>query len=1369
MASKRVGTVEIGVRLTSAALEGDLRKVQSNLRKLGGSIKGYGTVISRNFSAPLALAGGAAIKFSVDFNKSMANVGTMLTGGEKQLNSYKKAIQDMAKANGESTKDLASGMYSVISAFGEGADNVKQLGVAAEAGIAGLSKTSDAVKLLSTVTKNYGDTSAPAMRESANMAFKAVRAGETTFQELAVAMGRVVPVVSTVGVKQKELWAIMATGAGIAGDTNKAVTGLTAATNQLLKPTELMRKIYKKLEVSSGRQLIAQKGLHGAFMAIKDSAQSMGKNLEDAVGSVEAFNFVAAVTGDDAAKTFTKNLATMSDGTDALGDAFRTQTEGIAKFGFELKRLGRQGEVILQKIGDALTDSVGADALVSVGKLLTVIENMVDAFSNASKATKEFSVAFAGITIALGPVLLGIGTLIKFLGSVLLFKVIVVTTAIAGMGAALYVLRDDIAEVAADIGTSWKIVHQYFVATFDLIERKAPMTGNLLRTAFEHPIANTVKILDTFYDTWIGIFRDLKDATINLVKDMFKGLQDEFDRFLDYNPKLGALWDKFIAKGVEAKGQIQAIKDETAAVEKQTQSALDVKKKWNEEFAKVTDLTTGMQMLNDAVKNGIIPASDLKTKTQELVKSLEAMDVAALAGSLLNTKLTPSLTTAAEATENLAIKLEDLKESMALSEAKGDFDIAISGSTQALETAGEKLQATMLEANKRANADMIKAAGKYGEDWAIEYTGLEYKRIMDKASEDRAKKIAEDEESAHKKSVDFWVSTFENAITGETFNLEDTFKQVAVGFAAEFMSGLTGDLFSGDIKNLGKDLAGSFLSGLESSGITGFFQDLGNMIFGEGTFGGAVDAIGAAKAGGAGGDAAAGGAAAGGWIALIAVIVANAIKGGYERYNEYKDSNPWSTSDQRLSAIHRGAHYGAADTFGLGEYGEKLAKFYEGNSSFGNMLEGAGGVLWEAAKLFHKAFGSMHGDTQQRKAMEKTMRDFIRERTDGQGLTIQDRNNQLVNMTDFSFRGEGGAKHQFDPGNPGDSFLQSLDADAQTTFTGIAKAFARIFDAPDDMNIGFFTELFAENMLGDIDNVRLMVRQLGLSFEELKGPMLDAALTGEISWLEFNSTVAALGEAFEPGLAAVGDMIGAFDNLVGSGGKGMAAAKSVQDLAVETLEAGGTELADLEQGLLAAGANAEDVQKIMEALANRGITSLDQLAGASDELAGSIAGDLEAVGFGFAEISNEIKDVRDAFQELEEIKLTTKELEVHVTATGDTAVLEGQALGGVFAAGKKLTEYAKGGVVHSPTLFAMGGGGKLGLMGEAGPEAIMPLARVGGKLGVYAQTDVRGGAGRTVVYNVDASGAAAGVREEVFAALDEIEASMSSRITEVMR
>ena len=65
------------------------------------------------------------------------------------------------------------------------------------------------------------------------------------------------------------------------------------------------------------------------------------------------------------------------------------------------------------------------------------------------------------------------------------------------------------------------------------------------------------------------------------------------------------------------------------------------------------------------------------------------------------------------------------------------------------------------------------------------------------------------------------------------------------------------------------------------------------------------------------------------------------------------------------------------------------------------------------------------------------------------------------------------------------------------------------------------------------------------------------------------------------------------------------------------------------------------------------------------------------------------------------------------------------ANGAAFSQGQVMP-FAKGGVVSSPVSFPMRGGA--GLMGEAGPEAILPLARgADGRLGVQA-----GGGGRTV-------------------------------------
>ena len=86
-------------------------------------------------------------------------------------------------------------------------------------------------------------------------------------------------------------------------------------------------------------------------------------------------------------------------------------------------------------------------------------------------------------------------------------------------------------------------------------------------------------------------------------------------------------------------------------------------------------------------------------------------------------------------------------------------------------------------------------------------------------------------------------------------------------------------------------------------------------------------------------------------------------------------------------------------------------------------------------------------------------------------------------------------------------------------------------------------------------------------------------------------------------------------------------------------------------------------------------------------------------------------------------------------ANGINGLFSGMSLfekGGAFSGGR-VTPFAQGGVVRGPTSFPMRGG--TGLMGEAGPEAIMPLTRgPDGRLGV-----ANAGGGRPVHVTMNVS------------------------------
>jgi hypothetical protein len=122
--------------------------------------------------------------------------------------------------------------------------------------------------------------------------------------------------------------------------------------------------------------------------------------------------------------------------------------------------------------------------------------------------------------------------------------------------------------------------------------------------------------------------------------------------------------------------------------------------------------------------------------------------------------------------------------------------------------------------------------------------------------------------------------------------------------------------------------------------------------------------------------------------------------------------------------------------------------------------------------------------------------------------------------------------------------------------------------------------------------------------------------------------------------------------------------------------------------------------------------------GLSSEVASGFVGDF---GFAALEASAMANVAADAFLEAA----------IQAAASQSVAAL-GAAKGRVFDGG--VSRFARGDVFNSPTLFkfASGGGFRTGLMGEAGPEAVMPLKRgKDGRLGVEAA----GGGGVSVVNN----------------------------------
>lgn len=330
-----------------------------------------GNTLTATVTAPLVAAGTAAVKQYMDLNKKLANIATLSIGDER-LQELKKGIQDVAIETAKYTDDIADGTYQVISAFGDADDTIDKVRINAKAAKAGLATTTDSINLTSAVTKGYGDTTAEAVEHVADLAFKTVELGQTTFPELASSIGKVVPQSKALGVSQDELFTIFATLTGVTGTASEVSTQLGAVYTGLMTPTEALKKKLNSLGYESGFAMVKANGFSGAMKILAEATGGSEEKLTELFSSKEAITAMLALTGAQA-DTFSEKLEKMGNAAGASEEAFKKQSEGVNKSGFTFEQAMVKMQVAAQKFGESAAPFIdkAADAVSSLADWLS--------------------------------------------------------------------------------------------------------------------------------------------------------------------------------------------------------------------------------------------------------------------------------------------------------------------------------------------------------------------------------------------------------------------------------------------------------------------------------------------------------------------------------------------------------------------------------------------------------------------------------------------------------------------------------------------------------------------------------------------------------------------------------------------------------------------------------------------------------------------------------------------------------------------------------------------------------------------------------------------------------------------------------------
>ena len=384
-------------RAAADSFDSTMQDIPGTMDEAGNSTSQFGSVLDelipkftkaqliRKGAEALVDFGKEAIKQSAVAETAFSKVQTLLSDGT-DMDSYFKTIKQGSMETGVSLSDFSEAVYQAISASVDQADAVQFTTQAIKLSRGGFTDAATAVDILTTAINAYGLEASDAT-SIADMLITTQNLGKTTVDELAQAMGRVIPTAKAFGVDMVTLnsaYAVM-TKNGIA--TAETTTYLSGMLNELGKSGTTASNVLKEKTGMSFTQLMnSGYSLTDVLTILQNEADRAGIALSDMFGSQEAGK---------AANVISSNLADMNDimgqmaeSAGAVEKANATVTDTVeAKW----EKLKNNLSVHMAEIGDAMkpiTSGLLDFAIDLTGDPASGVREIVESASTADEAAQ---------------------------------------------------------------------------------------------------------------------------------------------------------------------------------------------------------------------------------------------------------------------------------------------------------------------------------------------------------------------------------------------------------------------------------------------------------------------------------------------------------------------------------------------------------------------------------------------------------------------------------------------------------------------------------------------------------------------------------------------------------------------------------------------------------------------------------------------------------------------------------------------------------------------------------------------------------------------------------------------------------------------
>ena len=399
--------VSIFFKADTKGFQSGLDKMSKSMARFGRQTQKLGKSITRNFSVPFALAGGAAVKMAADFDTSLTKIRTLVGASESQVNEFRESVLELSGTTAQAPKDLADGLFFLTSAGLKGANAMETLEQVSKGVAIGLGEQTDLAKVAGAAQNAYGQDVLSAS-DALDVFGKMVKTGMFESSELAKVLGKEAGFAASLGISFEELGAFISTYTRTTGDATSATVGISGVMMAFTKQTDKGEQALAGINMTyaSLKQMLGEQGLQKTLIHLRDRFAEENIELSEFFSKSQSLKGVINVLGSQTGE-YVNILDDLKKSTGFVNDGFAIVEETV---GFKLQKAFNEFKLAMMDLGVAL--------LPVANKVIDFVTKLTSAFKSLSPQAKQSIATIAAGFAVSGPLMIGFGMVLSSISKI---------------------------------------------------------------------------------------------------------------------------------------------------------------------------------------------------------------------------------------------------------------------------------------------------------------------------------------------------------------------------------------------------------------------------------------------------------------------------------------------------------------------------------------------------------------------------------------------------------------------------------------------------------------------------------------------------------------------------------------------------------------------------------------------------------------------------------------------------------------------------------------------------------------------------------------------------------------------------------------